>query len=545
MADGRPGPSRPLRANGPLSENVGEIVILNRDDYRRKVLGCWMGKNIGGTLGAPFEWRRQVNDVSFYTQDLGGEPLPNDDLDIQLLWLVALEEMGIGLDAHTLADYWCLYVTPHWSEYGTGKINMRTGLPPALCGTVGNTYKDSCGAFIRSEIWACIAPGCPSLAARYAYEDAVLDHGNGEGTYAEVFCAALESAAFVVDDLRALIDIGLSYVPADCGVAGAVRCAVAAFEAGKDWLEARDDILRGWRGGTFRGDGFRTSADDRAKGFDTGALGYDAPSNVAIVVLGLLYGGDDFDRMMCTTVNCGEDTDCTGATAGSVFGIMRGIDAIPPRWIEPIGRKIKTACLNLGELGYFGNQLPQTVDELTDRTERVAMQVLLRNRWAGVGLSESAPTDLAGLAPDALKSADQGATIYTGIDGTVHRFDFFTVEVDYGGDPGVRDGEPKTVRLTLRNAYKVQANVSVHWYLPAGWQVAPGADGFLLSLPGHLRDPQTVEFTLWTEKVERALTRCVIELTIEGRPTVMLVPVTLLNANLEPRPAGGESADET
>ena len=51
---------------------------LNREDYRRKVLGCWMGKNIGGTLGAPFEFWRQVNDVEFYTQDLGGEPLPND-----------------------------------------------------------------------------------------------------------------------------------------------------------------------------------------------------------------------------------------------------------------------------------------------------------------------------------------------------------------------------------------------------------------------------------------------------------------------------------
>jgi len=158
------------------------MVTLNREDYRKKVLGCWMGKNIGGTLGAPFEWRRQVNDVSFYTQDLGGEPLPNDDLDIQLLWLVALEEMGIGIDAHTLADYWCLYVTPHWSEYGTGKVNMRAGLLPALSGTVSNAYKDSCGAFIRSEIWACIAPACPGMAARYAYEDAILDHGNGEGT---------------------------------------------------------------------------------------------------------------------------------------------------------------------------------------------------------------------------------------------------------------------------------------------------------------------------------------------------------------------------
>ena len=83
-------------------------MIINEAEYRSKVLGCWMGKNIGGTLGAPFEWRRQVNDVSFYTQDLGGEPLPNDDLDIQLLWLVALEEKGIEIDAKTLAEYWVL-----------------------------------------------------------------------------------------------------------------------------------------------------------------------------------------------------------------------------------------------------------------------------------------------------------------------------------------------------------------------------------------------------------------------------------------------------
>ena len=66
---------------------------LNWGDYRSKVLGCWMGKNIGGTLGMPFEWRRQVNDVTFYTQELTGN-LPNDDLDIQLLWLVAMEEQA-------------------------------------------------------------------------------------------------------------------------------------------------------------------------------------------------------------------------------------------------------------------------------------------------------------------------------------------------------------------------------------------------------------------------------------------------------------------
>mgnify|MGYP000888424795 CR=1 FL=1 len=102
-------------------------LTLNREEYRDKVFACWMGKNIGGTLGAPMEWKRQLNDVSFYTQKLSGEPLPNDDLDIQLLWVVAMEERGVTIDSHTLAEYWRLYVAPHWAEYGVGKVNMKIG----------------------------------------------------------------------------------------------------------------------------------------------------------------------------------------------------------------------------------------------------------------------------------------------------------------------------------------------------------------------------------------------------------------------------------
>ncbi|MDA3959636.1 MAG: ADP-ribosylglycohydrolase family protein, partial [Planctomycetota bacterium] len=239
---------------------------IKRQDYRDRVLGCWLGKNIGGTLGAPFEWRRQVNEVDFYTQDLHGEPLPNDDLDIQLLWLVALEERGLELNAACLAEYWCTYVTPHWSEYGTAKINMRAGLPPPLCGTVGNDFRDSCGAFIRSEIWACIAPGMPGVAAKYARRDGMLDHGDGEGTHAEVFCAALESAAFVCADLGDLIDIALSYIPPDCGVAQAVALARRCADEGIDWRDARHQILAQHRGSPLFGHAWACSAADRAAG---------------------------------------------------------------------------------------------------------------------------------------------------------------------------------------------------------------------------------------------------------------------------------------
>ena len=65
-------------------------------DFTSKVRGCWLGKNIGGTLGAPFEGQQEFQDVSFYTQEnLNGNPEPNDDLDLQLIWLTLAEYYGI------------------------------------------------------------------------------------------------------------------------------------------------------------------------------------------------------------------------------------------------------------------------------------------------------------------------------------------------------------------------------------------------------------------------------------------------------------------
>lgn len=521
------------------------MIRLNLADYRDKVLGCWMGKNIGGTLGAPFEWRRQINQVSFYTQDLSGEPLPNDDLDIQLLWLVALEEMGVDIDANLLAEYWTLYVTPHWAEYGTAKNNMRLGLLPPHSGSFHNDYKDSCGAFIRSEIWACIAPGCPEVAARYAYQDGALDHGDGEGMFAAVFCAALESAAFVISDLRKLIDIGLSYIPGGCATAGAARAALNAYDEKLDWLAARDRILQVYRGSSHGDAPDLTSPRDRAKDFHTGRQGWDVPSNISLLVLALLYGEGDFAQTVCIAVNCGEDTDCTAATAGSIFGILRGYQAIPQAWIEPIGVKIKTACLNLGELGYFGNQLPQDVHEMTRRTERIARQVLSAFNLPveltdGEGdLSQCDEATLFAKDPNTRSSADFATRRfappdYAHLNAVVHRFPFFEVAVDTGPDPLVRDGEPVKVTLRIRNLYKIQDNLRLHWYLPEGWQISPSPDGTLFAPTGWLAHRSTVEaeFELCAARVVGDVARFAVEITIPGRPTVMLVPVMLVNGNL-------------
>jgi len=507
-------------------------VILNFEEYHQKVLGCWMGKNIGGTLGAPFEWRRQLNNVSFYTQDLSGEPLPNDDLDIQLLWLVALEERGLDLDARTLSEYWTLYVTPHWSEYGTAKINLRSGLMPPLSGSLHNQYKDSCGSFIRSEIWACIAPGNPQVATYYAYQDAILDHGDGEGVYAEVFIAALESVAFVISDIRQLIEIALSYIPDSCGVSGAVLDALDSYRSGKTWQEARDHILANYRGSTFFNLLHHTSPEDWAKGFGEGKRGWDAPSNIGMLVIGLLYGEGDFAQSVCTAVNCGEDTDCTAATAGSIFGILHGIQAIPEKWIAPIGRKIKTACLNLGELGNYGNQLPADVDELTRRTEKIARQVILRYHL-DMQLSEDQSSNLSGVTLTSLQAGRGIERLLENMKGPLYTFDFFEIAIDYGEGPLLRDNIPTLIRLRIYNTYKVQATLNIHWYTPEGWQVSPSADGVVFSFPVHLGDPIELEYQVCAPHVTQSINRAVVEITSPGRPTVMLLPIVFQNGNLQ------------
>jgi len=314
--------------------------IINLKEYKDKVYGCWAGKNIGGTLGAPFEGKQEINNVDFYTQDLNGSPVPNDDLDLQLVWLQAIRRYGIAnLTPRLLAEYWLGDINGPWGEYGVAKANMRAGFMPPLSGSCNNErWKFSNGAWIRSEIWACITPGDPDQAIKYAYMDACVDH-YGEGIYAEMFTVALESAAFIVNDINQLIAIGLSKIPSDCRIAQSVNIAIKHYRDGKDWLEAREAIVK-----------------------DSSDLGwFQAPANIGFTVLGLLYGEGDFSKAICRAVNCGDDTDCSGATVGAIMGIIGGRKAIPEKWLTPIGEGVCTMCINTFL------PVPKTLDELTEQ----------------------------------------------------------------------------------------------------------------------------------------------------------------------------------
>jgi len=523
--------SKPAWAGG----KTGRQGWMSCEVFREKLMGCFLGKNVGGTAGAPLEWIRQINDFKFYLQEMDGNPLPNDDLDIQLLWLIALEERGLNINARTLGEYWLTFVTPHWSEYGIGKINMRSGLPAPVCGSHYNEYKDSCGAFIRSEIWAAIAPGAPDIAVRYACEDAMLDHGDGEGTYAEIFTAALESAAFVESDFRKLIEIGLSYIPASCATSQAVRHVIECYDKGMDYKDVRDEILRKFRGCVSGANPETGSKEDFEKGLFDGRLGFDVPSNIAIVIIGMLYSGGDFDKLMQVTINCGEDTDCTAATAGAIFGIIHGASGIPEKWLKPIGRSIKTGCLNLGELGGYGSEIPGTIDELVDRVVNIAKQVGLAYE-SGIEITDGEPTKKTASSSLICEDPSLFSEI---VKGPVYSFDFFDIQVIFENGPAIRNNEPKKVTLRIVNRYKNVEALDIKVWCDENISVSPSRGGRILIKAPYFRGPafrgnmECAEFEFMCENVTQPVINGVFQITSPGRHTNMNVPFTFINGNLQ------------
>ena len=97
---------------------------FSKEYLRDAIYACWLGKNIGGTIGTPYEGGRELLDIEGFASR-PGQPLPNDDLDLQLVWLRAMDELGPqNVNSKTLGEYWLGYVKPHWNEYGVcGKMD--------------------------------------------------------------------------------------------------------------------------------------------------------------------------------------------------------------------------------------------------------------------------------------------------------------------------------------------------------------------------------------------------------------------------------------
>lgn len=350
-----------------------------------KVLGGWIGKSLGGIVGAPVECHRVLG--SFNTENCWPDTLfPNDDLDIQVVWLELLEEYGSRVTSKDMADVWqdrCWY---NFSEYGFFLYNRQRGIEPPLSGVLDNWFCKECmGCPIRSEIWGMYAAGNPQLAAETAGHDGELDH-TGVSVEAERFFAAAEAEAFFADDLSACLEAGLSVLEEDSELRGIYGNVVDAFRKYGSAKEAHLPLVR------------RYGHRDYSK----------TEINFAFTLLALLEGGCDMKKTIVTAINCGWDSDCTAATAGALLGILKGTACCPSDWREKMGDRLscdvnvrhKTAlltdfaydtCVVIAEASRTVNDRLEITDLPVNTEREVEKRIASRKSGGAVSLTAAYP----------------------------------------------------------------------------------------------------------------------------------------------------------
>jgi hypothetical protein len=243
-----------------------------------------------------------------------------------------------------------------------------------------------------------------------------------------------------------------------------------------------------------------------------------APQNVAFVVLGWLYGDGDFGKSLCAAVNCGDDTDCTGATLGSLLGILHGTKGIPDEWRKPVGETIRNVAI-----GSFPP--PKTLAELTDRTVAMTRRVLIEND-APVAISDDRASDLSGTHALKLEDAPAAQALWQRSPYQL-RYDFVSVRatLDLLGDPELEPGTPRSMKLLLENRTPQPLEVIVTWRAPEGMTAEPTTARVPLPPQGH--EPVACEVSVKADEMRGQVLRGTVEIAPVGRPSVGVIPFAL------------------
>jgi ADP-ribosylglycohydrolase len=246
----------------------------------------------------------------------------DDDTDYTVLNLHVVKEHGLDFTPDQIAEEW-LKRMPYGMVYTAetaAYANFANGIMPPESASFRNPYREWIGAQIRADLWGYVSPGMPERAAELAFRDASISH-TANGIYGEMFFAAAVSSAFVTDNIERIIEAGAGVVPAKSRFAEMVNDVVGWRRQCATWESAFDAI---------------------AGKYGRYAVCHTI-NNAAIVLLSLLYGGGDYGKTVGIAVMCGEDTDCNGATAGSIVGAILGARRFPRKWSECLNDRIESA----------------------------------------------------------------------------------------------------------------------------------------------------------------------------------------------------------
>lgn len=334
-------------------------VAYDKDAIEDKIYGAWIGRVVGCLVGKPVENRSReyirkiaeadgnypitrylrgqvenpTNDPFFddpnfkqncFIEKVNGFAPSDDDTNYTTLALTIVEQYGRDFTSNDIVESWlrnfpalCLCT----AEQAAFRNFLCHILPPRS-GYVRNPYREWIGAQIRGDLFGYICPGDPYAAADMAYRDAVCTHTRN-GIYGEMFAAAMIAEAAVSDDVRHIIETGLSVIPQGSRLVRDVGAVLQMYDEGIDFLEAVDRIHTQYPQSVMHN-------------------AVHTIPNAMIVAAALLFGEGDFTRSIGYAVMAAMDTDCNGATVGSVVGMLCGARSVPAHFTEPLGDKLRT-----------------------------------------------------------------------------------------------------------------------------------------------------------------------------------------------------------
>jgi len=356
-------------------------VALDDSVLFDKIYGAWLGRCAGCLLGKPVEgWpRRRLVDFNraignypiraymssqhpqeirqrFDLQDTwwDGEPVPwinnvagapaDDDTNYTLIALKVLERYGHEFTPLDVASTW-LESLPILQTYTAERVayrNLSMLIPPPASAVHRNVYREWIGAQIRGDLYGYINPGQMEAAASMAWRDASLSHIKN-GIYGAMWVAAMLAAAYTTTDIPTIIRLGLGEIPAQSRLAAAIKQVLHWREAGLTWEQALDCVHEQW---------------DETNPYHWCHV----IPNAMIVTIGLLYGEGDLGRSIGIAVSGAFDTDCNGATVGSIVGLLRGAKALPEKWTAPLADLLHSHVLGFAKT---------PISELAQRTTRL------------------------------------------------------------------------------------------------------------------------------------------------------------------------------
>ena len=328
----------------------------DREKLPEKIHGAWLGRICGCLLGKTIEgirtdelhpflketgnfpmhryiYKTDVTEESVhkykfgfmgrdYADQIDGMPA-DDDMNYVVLSQEIIKTYGKDFTSYDVSRAWLNYQCK--DAYCTAErvayCNFIKGFVPPESAVYQNPYREWIGAQIRGDYFGYINPGNPELAAEMAWRDARISHVKN-GIYGEMFVSAMLSVAATTCDIEEVILGGLSQIPYTSRLYEKIMLVLDTYKQNK----TKEECFRL----------IHTLFDEHSNDWC-----HTIP-NAMIVVASLLYGRGDYGKSICMAVETGFDTDCNGATVGSILGMAYGARCIPAYWTGPINDKLHT-----------------------------------------------------------------------------------------------------------------------------------------------------------------------------------------------------------